>query len=118
MDLVLALFGIPILAIIGGITGWRLSKKHRKILRLAASFLGVIVFPVLFVMIMSFIFPNKAQTENKRIYKNLSTLHAKLICDNGDPGQGPDNTTPWYTAYYYIDGTSTAVQKIEGFHGR
>ena len=108
------LIGI-ILVVVAAVFGWRFLKKHRVKHRVPVLILGLVVFFVALVVILSYIFPDKAVAENHKIYKNLNQLHASLICDNGDSGDGPDNSTPWYTAYYYVDGTSNTEQKIRDF---
>ncbi len=64
----------------------------------AAILLLVLVIAGLF----GFFSSNQAKKDFRPIAKNLNAISAKLVCDNGDGGHGPDNTTPWYDAFYYV----------------
>lgn len=57
---------------------------------------------------------NQAQAELSPIQRGItSSLHGKLLCDNGDNGHTIDNSVPWYTVYYSVDATSKTLQQIK-----
>lgn len=112
MPFILGIILVPLTAILGSILGWKLVKGRRlyKFIGLVAGFLAL---PALCIFLIGRSYPNKAQVESDKFVKGISALHPKLICDDGDPGYGPDNTTPWYTGYYFIDANTNAQKTIE-----
>lgn len=64
--------------------------------------------------------PNPAEKEAHSLESTLS-VHPKRLCDNGDPGRGPDNTTPWYDDYLTVAdspalvGDLTTAAQAQGF---
>jgi hypothetical protein len=54
--------------------------------------------------------PNVAQDRAGEIIGGLAPVHPVLVCDNGDNGEGLDNTIPWYSAY--LSAESTAVDDV------
>lgn len=110
MPLLLGILLVPLTAILGGILGWKLVKA-RKLYKFLGLVAGLLALPALCILILGRVYPNKAEVETKKFINGISALHPSFICDDGDPGYGPDNTTPWYTGYYYID-ASTSAQSI------
>lgn len=49
-----------------------------------------------------FIAPNPAHTAVQPLLDLVSRKGGTELCDNGDPGRGPDNTRPWYTEYFSV----------------
>lgn len=64
--------------------------------------------------------PDPAEQEVHVLEASLS-VHPKRLCDNGDPGGGPDNTVPWYDDYLTVAdspalvGDLTTAARGQGF---
>ena len=64
--------------------------------------------------------PNPAEQEAHSLEGTLR-VHPSRLCDNGDPGRGPDNTVPWYDDYLTVAdspalvGDLTTAARAKGF---
>lgn len=99
------------------------TKKTRnrpwlKIVIIVATIVAFVAFlyfmtPLGFISRL-FLAPNYAEQEAKPIEKALVEAGAVKKCSNGDKGFGPDNTRPWYSAYFVIPEDKTeAINKIQ-----
>ncbi|HVX58504.1 MAG TPA: hypothetical protein VG964_02080 [Candidatus Saccharimonadales bacterium] len=79
--------------------GFKTGLKNKWV-RIAA---GIVLCLIIFFVLSDTVFANKAQKQLDAVYAGMKPIEATLICDNGDAGQGPDNTEPWYDAFYYTD---------------
>lgn len=75
------------------------KKTYKKV--------GLLIFVTVLVILVAYIFlyktHNYASDMVKPIRDSLIKQGARFACDGGDPGRGPDNTTPHYNAYFRVD---------------
>lgn len=66
------------------------------ILTLVALYIGFAVWNIV---------DNRAADLAAPLERSLSTSGATKVCNDGDPGRGPDNTQPWYEVAYDVQMT-------------
>lgn len=70
------------------------------------AILVIIGLPVVY---FSYLLKNRAAELVSPLGKELVENGATKLCDSGDPGRGPDNTAPWYRAYYDLSMSKDAA---------
>src|ERR1700729_3004335 len=55
---------------------------------------------------------NRAQLKAWPLVKDMRQLGGMVLCSNGDPGFGPDNTAPWYTTYFTVANKGDLADQI------
>lgn len=97
----------------------RTNKRLTKILviLLAPFVVGFIIEIIFFAWGLLFGFRNAAQDELKPVLSQVEAMGGYKICDNGDPGLGPDNLDPWYHIYYELPGALDLATRIKSIAG-
>jgi hypothetical protein len=89
------------------------KQKNRTVLKIVGLIIAGIV---LFCLIALFFFNNRAKESLQGLERSLLSNGATKVCERGDGGHGPDNSTPWYEAILSIakneDDTISLVRKF------
>lgn len=57
--------------------------------------------------------PNPAVAVLHPYEQEVVALGGTPLCTNGDPGRGPDNTSPWREAYFSVPASAPVLQHLE-----
>ncbi len=57
--------------------------------------------------------PNPAADRLRPLEQQIRAEGGTQICDNGDPGLGPDNVQPWKSVYYRMPASDAAYARIK-----
>lgn len=76
------------------------SKKKLVIIAVVAVLLVVAIGYVAYSFMQPRSSGNYAEDVAKPLEEALVRAGATKICETGDPGKGPSNEEPWYTAYF------------------
>jgi hypothetical protein len=95
-----------IATIISGIALLRKRSSRRSNLALKLAAPGAVLGTVAIVVAVHFVASllgltqgNAAREIGEPAVNTYIAEHSTLVCENGDGGYGPDNRSPWYTAY-------------------
>lgn len=97
-----------------------MNVKIKTITFKALAAIGVLISIYILFVIAAFFFntrhvgdANKAQLTFKPIDQKIRSIGGKQICENGDNGKGIDNSSPWYTIYYYVPDGAGLTQSVK-----
>jgi hypothetical protein len=97
----------------------RLVERKRLII-------GVVLVPILAIAclcvgVLVYAFggfrPNDAKAAFEPIGHAIESAGGHQLCASGDPGYGPDNTTPWYDVVYQISSDSSLRDRLVAIGG-
>ena len=84
-----------------------MTPSGRKIRRILITGLSIIIGVPLIVLVGLYALiggfrDNVADDAAQPIGQAIGSLQGRQICASGDAGYGPDNTQPWYQAYFEV----------------
>lgn len=56
--------------------------------------------------------PNPADAALHPYAQAITALGGRQLCSNGDPGRGPDNTSPWHEVYFTVPASAPVLQRL------
>lgn len=94
-----------------------------KWLSISGILIGAVwAIPFVFFAWMSFttgyLSLNRAERDIRPIASQITRLGGHKICDNGDPGFGADNNSPWYEVYYLIPNNQSLTPQVNDIANR
>jgi hypothetical protein len=84
-----------------------MTPNGRKIRRILITGFSIIIGVPLVVLVGLYALiggfrDNVADDAAQPIGQAIGSLHGRQVCAAGDAGYGPDNTQPWYQAFYEV----------------
>ena len=94
-----------------------MTPNGRKIRRILITGFSIIIGVPLVVLVGLYALiggfrDNVADDAAQPIGQAIGSLHGRQVCAAGDAGYGPDNTQPWYQAYYEVKDTPAVERTV------